>query len=170
MTNIRQAPFALRIVQRKTGKAAIVYRRKADKKGVDRLQRVAAISPLAFTAATPLLREAASRFDFDTPSATQSKDFDKSKTLGTELNPAENQKNLTLTVGPFHPLDADYGARVSCFALIATGLRDGERLTRAANHLRHADPNEAAWWFGLLTRDDNARALRALRILTEAVQ
>ena len=144
MTNIRQAPFALRIVQRKTGKAAIVYRRKADKKGVDRLQRVAAISPLAFTAATPLLREAVSRF--------------------------ESQKNLALTVGPFHPLDADYGARVACFALIATGLRDGERLTRAANHLRHADPNEAAWWLGLLTRDDNTRALRALRILTEAVQ
>ncbi|GAI28825.1 unnamed protein product, partial [marine sediment metagenome] len=58
---IRLAPFALRVVQRKDGKAAIVSQRKADEKGRDRLQRLAAISPLAFTASIPLLRDAASK-------------------------------------------------------------------------------------------------------------
>ena len=70
----------------------------------------------------------------------------------------------------FRPLDGAWGARVACFALLAAGLRDGERLLLAANHLRHADPNEAAWRLGMLSRDDNVRGLRALRILTEAVK
>lgn len=64
---IRAAPFALRVVQRKGGKAAIVYRRRADAQGRDRLQRVAAISPLAFTAATPLLRDAVSQSQLEKP-------------------------------------------------------------------------------------------------------
>ncbi len=29
---------------------------------------------------------------------------------------------------------------------------------------------EAAWWLGLVRADDSGRALRALRILTEAVE
>ncbi len=29
-----------------------------------------------------------------------------------------------LTPGPFIPLDADWGARVACYALVAEGLRD----------------------------------------------
>lgn len=148
MTAVSKASFALRVVQRKGGKAAIVYRRKADQNGRDRLKRVTAISPIAFTAATSLLREA------------------------VKLSVPEKKKleDRDLSPGPFYPLDDDWGARVACFALVAAGLWDGERLLHAANHLRHADPNEAAWWLGLLTRDHNVRALRALRILTEAVQ
>ena len=158
---VRAAPFALRVVQRKDGKAAIVYRRRADSEGRDRLQRVAAISSLAFTAATPLLRDAISKSRF---SISESQSNTLNTTQGRPPEPRE------LTTGPFHPLDANWGARVACFALVAAGLRDGERLILAASHLRHADPDEAAWWLGMLTREDNIRALRALRILTEAVQ
>jgi hypothetical protein len=158
---LREAPFALRVVQRKEGKAAIVYRRRADAQGRDRLQRVAAISPLAFTASTPLLRDAVSRSQIATSDSQR-------KSQGAAQERPANPRELT--TGPFHPLDADWGARVACFALVGAGLRDGERLMRTANHLRYADPDEAAWWLGMLTRDDNVRALRALRILTEAVQ
>ena len=149
-TTIRQAPFALRVVQRGGGTAAIVYRRRSDANGRDRLQRVASLGPLAFTAATPLLREGVCR------------------TAASETA-AKNDQNEVLAAGRFHPLDRDWGARIACFALLSMGLRDAERLIRAAGHLRHADPDEAAWWLGLLTRDDNTRALRAFRILTEAV-
>ena len=155
---VREAPFALRVVQRKEGKAAIVYRRRADAEGRDRLQRVAAISPLGFTAGTTLLRDAIAR---------------SHETLLESLDETGNEtpdKPRKLQVGPFHPLDADWGARVACYALIAAGLRDGERLMLAANHMQHADPDQMAWWLGLLTREDNVRALRALRLLTEAVQ
>lgn len=158
---VRAAPFALRVVQRKDGKAAIVYRRRADAEGRDRLQRVAAISSLAFTAATPLLRDAISK---SYVSVSESQSNNRNETQG---RPPERRE---LTPGQFHPLDADWGARVACFALIAAGLRDGERLILTANRLRHADADEAAWWLGMLTREDNVRALRALRILTEAVQ
>lgn len=160
MRVIRKASFALRVVQRSGGKAAIVYRRKADEEGRDRLQRVAALSPLAFTAATPLMREAISRFE-----PTQSKD--------ENLGDASQDKRLdprSLSIGAFHPLDVDWGARVACFAILASGLREAERLALAANHLRGADGDEAAWWLGLLNRPDNVRVLRALRILTEAVE
>lgn len=151
-SRIREAPFALRVVQRKAGRAAIVYRRQADPRGRDRLQRVAALAPLAFTAAVPMLREAvwAARG-------------------GGKGAPPRGGDDL-LSPGPFLPLDADWGPRVACFALIAAGLRNGERLLRAAEHLRHADPDQAAWWLGLLTQPGNVRALRALRILTEAVE
>ena len=149
--HLRQAPFALRVVQRKDGRAAIVYRRQADPKGRDRLQRVAALNPLAFTAAIPMLRQAI-----------------VAAVDGEAGNPASSQ----LTPGPYRPLDSDWGARVACYALVTAGLRDGERMLRAAQHLRHADPDQAAWWLGLLTQDAQrgVRALRALRILTEAVQ
>ena len=155
MRGIRNAPFALRVVQRKAGKAGIVYQRRPDGKGRDRLQRVAALSPLAFTAATPFSRDAISK--------SQIPGY-RSKTATRE------SKTVKLTTGPYHPLDSDWGARVACFAIISAGLRDGERLLRAVSHIRDADPNEAAWWLGMLTRDDNVRALRALRILMEAVQ
>jgi len=147
MEAIRNAPFALRIVHRKGGSAAIVYRRKAIN-GHDHLQRIAALSPLAFTAAASLLRDA----------------------IMYSLVAGNTPPPLPLQAGPFYPLNADWGARVACFALLAAGLRDGERLLRAADHLRHADPDEAAWWLGLLTRQDNLRALRAFRIITEAVE
>jgi hypothetical protein len=135
------APFALRIVQRREGLAAIIYRRQANSKGQDRLRRVAALAPLAFSAARPLLEEAT---------------------------------NSPLRPGPFLPLDTVWGARLACFALLAAGLRDGARLLRAAGHLRQADLAQVTWWLGLLDPrvhgGDSSRALRALRILTEAVE
>ena len=82
--NIREAPYALRVVERNTGKAAIVYRRRLTKKREERLDRIAAISPLQFSAGAGLLREAV-------------------RAIGG--------KSTKLTTGPYHPLDPDWGAR-----------------------------------------------------------
>jgi len=141
--NIRQAPFALRVVRRASGDAAIVYRRRLTERGEERLDRIAAISPLAFSAAARLLREAV-------------------KAIGGP--------KARLATGPFHPLDPDWGARAACYALVTRGLRSADRMYRASENLRHADGVEAAWWFGLITNSKGRRALRALRILTEAVK
>lgn len=146
MPSIRQAAFALRVVTRKGGPAAIIYRRRPDGEGRNRLQRVAALAPLAYTAGGPLLREAV-------------------RAGGRPLGNGSG----ALQPGRFYPLDSDWGARLACFALLAAGLRDPERLLRAAQHVRAADANEAAWWVGLIEGTGNSRALRALRILTEAV-
>ncbi len=135
--------FALRIVRRQQGDAGIVYRRRLTEDGRERLARIGAISPLAFSAGAPLLREAV---------------------RSTE------GPGATLAIGPYHPLDEDWGARVACYALVAAGLRDAGRLQRAAAHLRHADATEAAWWLGLMANGTRKRAVRALRILTEAVR
>jgi hypothetical protein len=153
---IREAPFALRVVQRSTGRAAIVYRRQGDAQWRDRLHRIAALSPLAFTAGALLLRDAVVH------SASANGDSRNGR--------GRNDPLRVLTTGAFHPLSADWGARVACFALVSTGLRDGERLLRAASHFRAAAGTEAAWWLGLVKADDSGRALRALRILTEAVE
>lgn len=141
--NIRQAPYALRVVRRRDGSAAIVYRRRLTKKGEERLDRIAAISPLAYSAGAALLRAAVR---------------------------AVHGKEVVLSTGPFHPLDPDWGAKVACFALVARGLRSAERLYKAGDNLRHADGAEAAWWFGLISGTSGKRALRALRILVEAVK
>ncbi len=141
--NIRQAPFALRVVRRRAGDAAILYRRRLTANGAERLDRVAAISPLAFASGVPLLRVAVR---------------------------GNGESNAELSYGPFHPLDHDWGARVACYALVARGLRNASRMRRAAENLRHADGTEAAWWFGLLSNGGSTRALRALRILVEAVK
>jgi len=135
---VRAAPYALRVVQRTAGTAAILYRRRADSKGRDRLQRIGALAPLAYSAGLPMLRV-----------ATQSH---------------------SLRPGAYAPLDDTWGPRLACYAILTAGLRDGERMLRAAEHLRRADPDQAAWWLGLLLQPDNVRAVRALRILTEAVQ
>jgi hypothetical protein len=151
---IREAPFAMRIVQRKNGKAAVIYRRRMNEEGADRFQRVGTVGPLAFMAATALLREA----------VTHSRAAQNGNGNG---NKAADQILIT---GGYLPLDPDWGARVACYTVIAAGLRDAERLIKAANHLQHADPTEAAWWMGLLSRPERIRAVRALRILTEAVE
>ncbi len=140
---VRQASFALRVVRRRAGDAAILYRRRLIASGEERLDRVAGVSPLAFAAGMPLLRAAVRA------------------TAGA---------GAKLTTGPFHPLDADWGARVACYALVAAGLRNAERLHRAAANLQHADGTEAAWWLGLMARPSGKRAVRALRILVEAVR
>jgi hypothetical protein len=59
---------------------------------------------------------------------------------------------------------------VAAFSLIARGLRSADGLHRAASHLQHADGTEAAWWLGLMERPGGKRAVRALRILSEAVK
>lgn len=140
---IRQASFALRVVRRRSGDAAILYRRRLSHNGDERLDRVAPISPLAFSAGASLLRNAVR--EIVGPSAK-------------------------LTTGPFHPLDADWGARVACYSLVAKGLRNTDRLHRAAMNLHHADGTEAAWWLGLMSRPHGKRVVRALRILVEAVK
>lgn len=169
--SLREAAFALRVVRRRGGQAAIVYRRMLDDCQRERLLRVAAISPLAFTAGAGLLRAAvgASR----PPSSAAA-----SRTVGNAgdanapkagRSEAAEGKGPVLAPGPFYPLDPDWGARVACYALVAAGLRDGERLHRAAEHLRYADGVEAAWWYGLMANGRGGRARRALRILLEAV-
>jgi len=147
MTGIRRAPFAVRFVQRADGLAGIVYARRATPQGKDRLKRIGAMGPLAVTAAAGFLRHAAH-----------------------ESGAPKGSRADAVAPGSFRPLDAEWGPRVACYALIASGLRDPERLMRAASQLRGANPDEAAWWLGLLSRDTDSRALRALRILTEAVE
>lgn len=143
MIKVREASFALRVVRRRTGDAAILYRRRLLSRGQERLDRVAAISPLALAAGAALLRSSI-------------------REMG---GPAAK-----LTTGPYHPLGDDWGARVGCYAVVAAGLRNPERLSRCAANIQHADATEAAWWLGLLTRRAGRRAMRALRILTEAVK
>ncbi len=140
---IREASFALRVVRRRAGDAGILYRRTLTARREERLTRITSISPLAFTSGLPLLRSA----------------------VRAAEGPAAK-----LTTGPFHALDPDWGARVACYALLASGLRRADRLSRAAAHLREADATEAAWWFALMTRRDGKRAVRSLRVLTEAVR
>lgn len=134
---IREAPFALRVVRRKDGLAAILYRRSTNVAHLDRLDRVTSIGPLAFTAGGVLLRKAAG--------------------------------SASLLPGPFVPLDVDWGARVGCYARVASGLRNGDRLFRAADWFASADGHEAAWWFGKMTNGAGRRFIRALRIIVEAV-
>jgi hypothetical protein len=140
---IREATFALRVVRRRTGTAGVVYRRSVDEQHRERFTRVAFISPLTFSAGARLLR------------------------AGVR---AIAGNDGALTEGPYHPLDEDWGPRVACFALVAAGLRDAEKLHRAARNIQEADGVEAAWWLGLLTSRRKVRAIRALRILVEAVQ
>lgn len=141
---LREASFALRVVRRRGGDAGILYRRTLTPKKVERLTRIRAISPLAFAAAMPLLRAA--------------------------VRGSGGTGSVRISTGPYHPLDADWGARVACYALVASGLRDGARMARSAGHVKEADAAEAAWWFGAMTRRDGRRAIRALRILTEATR
>src|SRR5689334_10061096 len=138
---VREAAFALRVVRRRDGDAGILYRRTLTAKRVERLTRIRAISPLAFAAAMPLLRAA--------------------------VRGSGGNVGVRLSTGPYHPLDTDWGVRVGCYSIVASGLRDGARMARAAAHLKDADAAEAAWWFGAMTRRDGRRSIRALRILTE---
>jgi hypothetical protein len=137
----RSAPFALRVVQRQSGLAAIVYRRRINDRLEERFDRVAALSPLALTAASGLLRQAVSGSG----------------------GPAK------LEPGRFRPMDADWGVRVAGYALVAKGLRDPSRMSKSAAHFRSADASEAAAWFGRMKDGRSTRWVRALRIITEAV-
>ena len=147
MTAIRRAPFAVRFVQRSAGLAAIVYARRTTDDGKDRLQRIGSMGPLAVSAAAGFLRQA----------------------IQQSASPTGSRSEL-IAPGPYRPLDAEWGPRVACYAIVAAGLRDPERLMRAAANLRAANAVEAAWWLGLLYRSLDNRPVRALRILTEAVE
>jgi hypothetical protein len=139
--SVRTASFALRIVKRKVGTAAIIYRRSLKTNGAERLTRVAALGPLAYSAGGSLLRSAV-------------------RSMGvTKFVP-----------GPFYPLDEDGGARIACYSLVARGLRNASALHTAADNLKRADGTEAAWWLGLMSGHKRTRAVRALRILVEAVK
>jgi hypothetical protein len=138
---LRTASFALRIVKRKTGTAAVIYRRSLKTNGSERLTRVAAIGPLAYSAGAALMRSS-----------------------------VRNLNGHKFVPGPFYPLDQDGGARVACYALVARGLRNASALHSAADSLKHADGTEAAWWLGLMSGSKGTRAIRALRVLIEAVK
>lgn len=140
---VRKASFALRVVRRRAGDAGILYRRTLTGKR-ERLTRIGAISPLAFSAAMPLLRAA--------------------------VRGSGGTAGVRLGTGPYHGLDPDWGARVACYTRVAAGLRNAVRLAGAAGQLKDADAAEAAWWFGAMTRRDGRRAVRALRILIEATK
>ncbi|MBM3332299.1 hypothetical protein FJY68_10720 [candidate division WOR-3 bacterium] len=137
-----KAQFALKVVRRRSGLAAIVVRRRLDDKRRERLIRVAALSPLAFSAGAGLLRMAA----------------------------RANNGSTLLTPGPFVKLDPDWGAKVACYSMVCRGLRNADRMRRAAESLRNSDPAETAWWFGVMGHRGGVRAVRALRILIEAVK
>jgi hypothetical protein len=107
----------------------------------ERFDRVAALSPLALTAASGLLRQG----------------------VQASGGPAR------LEPGRFRPLDTDWGARIAGYAIVARGLRDPRRLSKSAEHFRTADPSEAAAWFGRMKDGRSMRWVRALRIITEAV-
>lgn len=141
---IREAAFALRVVRRRGGDAAILYRRTVNSKHQERLTRIAALGPLAFTCGLSLLR--------------------------TAVNAMSGPGTRLVAGGKFLPLDPDWGARVACYALVAAGLRNATRMCRAADNLKQADATEAAWWLGLLRNGTQRRSLRALRIIVEAVK
>ncbi|MEE9166549.1 MAG: hypothetical protein V3U24_03675 [Candidatus Neomarinimicrobiota bacterium] len=140
--NIREAPFALRVTRRNEGLAGIVYRRSSGTNGQDHLHRIAALSPSAFSTGRLLLAKG---------------------------NLAVNGSRK-LAPGPFIPLDENWGSRFACYAIITSGLRYPEKMLKAAEHFVQADGSEATWWLGVLTRAENSRSVRALRILTEAVE
>ena len=142
---IRHAPYALRVVRRAQGDAAILYRRQLTQKNEERLERVASISALAFTSGSALIRTAVRQ---SSPSGAVAR----------------------LVPGPFLALDTDWGARVGCYALVCRGLRNAGRMAKTADQLRNAESTEAAWWFGHMTGSNSLRAVRALRILLEAVK
>ncbi len=95
---IREAPFALQVVRRHAGDAAVLYRRTLDEKRRERLTRIAPISPLAFAAGTPLLRAAVR---------------------------ATSGSDAKLVPGPFFPLDPRFDALRSDprYAKLAASLR-----------------------------------------------
>ena len=121
---VRHAGFALRVESGGVPGKMPQFSIAARSTGTTRNDwtKVAPIAPLAFTAGTPLLRSAV---------------------RAMEGNGAK------LSTGAFHPLDTDWGARVACYALVASRLRRAEGLSRAASHLGDADAAEAAWWLGL---------------------
>lgn len=141
--NVGEAAYTLRITRRRDGDAAIVYQTELTDAGKERLVRVAAIGPLTFAAARPMLHAAVRTAD------------------GPEAD---------LAPGPSHPLSAKWGVRVVVYALIAAGLRDADRLRRAAEVIQHADSLETVWWLARLEGDNRARTIRALRILIQAVE
>jgi len=69
------------------------------------------------------------------------------------------------------PLWIRIGAFASLgYALIASGLRNVDRMHRASEINHHADASEVAWRFGFMSRRGGRRAMSSLHILAEAVK
>ena len=151
------APYAIRITLRREGETVLVYRRAPDASRRDRLQRIATIGPLARTVADGLLRRAAE--GTEEPDAKQ----------GRRRRPVASGASWPLAVGKYHPMRAEWGARLACLAIVSKGVRDHDRLAIAAGRITGLSGTDAAWWVGLRTGPGAERAARALRILTEAV-
>ncbi|MBI3762078.1 MAG: hypothetical protein HY260_09490 [Chloroflexi bacterium] len=83
---------------------------------------------------------------------------------------ATSGSDSKLTPGPFYPPDPDWGARVACYAMVASGLGNANRMSKAAANLHHADATKAAWWFGLMQNGTHRRVRRVLRIIVEVRQ
>lgn len=141
---LKQTAFALRVTRRREGNAGIVYRRRLNESGQVRLEKIAEMTPEVLASGTFLIRKAV-----------------RATTPDAQLEP-----------GPYLPIDEDWGVRVGCYAKACDGLQVPYRLDRTAEHLLQADPNEAAWWLGLMSRSNGhgQRAVRAFRILTEATE
>jgi hypothetical protein len=141
---LKQAPFALRLTRRKTGTAAIIYRRLTTDTGEQKLDRLAELDVEAYARGYPLLRNAV----------------------------VAARPGTLLEAGPYYPLDNDWGVRVGCYGKACEGIETPHRLDRTADLLLKSDPTEAAWWLGLMTRHNGhgKRAVRAFRILAEATE
>jgi len=152
------APYAIRITVRREGETVLVYRRAPDASRRDRLQRIATIGPLARTVADGMLRRAAE--------GTEEPDAQAGRRRRKVIPPDDS---WPLAVGKYHPMRAEWGARLACLAIVSKGVRDHDRLAIAAGRITGLSGTDAAWWVGLLTGPGAERAARALRILTEAV-
>lgn len=143
MTAEDRTAYILKIRRSKGEIVGTLYRRHLDNQDEEKITRLAGISPRALLSGYPLLRVA--------------------------VQDSQKQE-LLLEAGKCYELETDWGVRVACYALVASGLRDDDRLRQAAANLQYCDGAEAAWWLGLMTRPNGLRAVRALRILVEAVK
>ncbi len=154
MSSETPAPFQIRINIGTGGLIATLYRRETDPKdGEVKPMRVCTINALAYTAGKPLVRDAIT--------AGKALWIVRRKWAAVAESPR---------VGQAYSICSDWGPRIGCFGLVAAGLKDGDRLSYATSYFSRMDSAEAAWWFGMLLVDRSDRAVRALRILSGAVE
>lgn len=141
------APYAIQFRRSRDGQCVTVYRYGLDgRHDREDYVPVAMLSPLAVAAGEPVLRAALR---------------------------ASGHSDVSPRVGVLLPLAGDAGPRVACYALLVRGLgaRNVEGMRRAADQFATADPVDAAWWLGMMTRPRGGdRAVRALRILAEVTE
>lgn len=154
MSSEAPSPFRIRINIGTGGLIATLYRRETDPKdGEVKPMRVCTINALAYTAGKPLVRDAI--------------------TAGKALWVVRGKRGAIAEsprAGQTYSICSDWGPRIGCYGLLATGLGDGDRLYYASSYFSRMDSAEAAWWFGALLSDRSDRTVRALRILSGAVE